>query len=98
MAGHPRHAEHIDFDEANESELAAHSISPVEVVQLATNDPVWVPNKKARAALWLAVGYTDGGRALTVPMTYVESRLLVRPVTGWDSTGGDKSRYLKGRR
>ena len=57
----------------------------------------WGPNKKARSALWLAVGYTDDGRALTVPLIYDDSRLMIRPVTGWDSTDGEKTKYLKGR-
>lgn len=97
MSGHPCHALDVDFDEGNESELAAHGISPSEAVELLNNDPVWAPNKRGRAGLWLAVGYTDGGRALTVPATYDESRFTVRPVTGWDSTDGEKARYLRGR-
>jgi uncharacterized DUF497 family protein len=94
---HPRHAEDVHFDEGNESELAAHGITASEAVELLNNDPVWAPNKKGRTALWLAVGYTDAGRALTVPATYDESRAMVRPVTGWDSTDGEKAKYLKGR-
>lgn len=97
MAGHPRHAAQVDFDEGNESELAAHNITASEVVELLISGPTWAPNKKGRAALWLAVGYTDGGRALTVPVIYDDSRLKIRPVTGWDSTDGEKTKYLKGR-
>jgi uncharacterized DUF497 family protein len=66
VAGHPRYAELLDFDDGNESELAGHQITPMDVYQLLENDPVWVPNKKKRAGVWLAVGFTDGGRALTV--------------------------------
>ena len=46
MCGHPLVAEAIDFDDGNESELARHGISAVEVWQVVTNDPTWVPNKK----------------------------------------------------
>src|SRR5680860_317617 len=70
VCGHPRDAETIDFDDGNESELAGHGITALEVFQLVTNDPTWVPNRKGRAGLWLAVGHTDGGRALTVPVAY----------------------------
>ena len=94
MCGHPRDAETIDFDDGNESELAGHGITALEVFQLVTNDPTWVPNKKGRAGLWLAVGHTDGGRALTVPVAYEEILREVRPITGWDSTAGEQTRYL----
>jgi uncharacterized DUF497 family protein len=94
VAGHPRDAELIEFDDGNESELAAHQISPVEVEQLFANDPKWAQNKKRRAGLWKAIGYTDGGRALTVPVMYDEIRLSVRPITGWDATAGERNRYL----
>ncbi len=96
MAGHPRHATRVEFDENNESELARHNISASEAFEVLTNDPKWAPNKKGRAGLWLAVGRTDGGRPLTLPITYDDSRLSVRPITGWDSTAGEKTRYLGG--
>lgn len=94
MAGHPREAESIEFDEGNEAELAAHHISPLEVVQLMCNEPRWARNKRRRAGVWKAVGHTDGGRALTVPVAYDEIRLSLRPITGWDTTDGERSRYL----
>lgn len=94
MGAHPRDAESVDFDEGNESELAAHGISASEVFQLLENSPKWAPNKKGRAGLWKAIGYTNGGRALTVPVTYDESQGVVRPITGWDCTPGERSKYL----
>ena len=96
MSAHPRSAELIEFDDGNESELAGHRISSAEVTQLLLNEPIWAPNAKGRAGLWLAVGYTSGGRALTVPVAYDEVRLAVRPITGWDTTSGERTRYLEG--
>lgn len=96
MTDHPRYADHIDFDEGNESELAAHSISPAEAMQVLTNDPLWARNKKGRAGVWLAVGRTNGGRALTLPVVYIEQTSAIRPITGWDSTKGEQTRYLRG--
>ena len=90
MSAHPHSAELIEFDDGNESELAGHRISATEVTQLLLNGPTWAPNTKGRAGLWLAVGYTNGGRALD------EVRLAVRPITGWDSTSGERARYLEG--
>ncbi len=48
---HPRHAEFIELDDGNESELAGHNISATEVTQLLLNEPTWAPNKKGRAGL-----------------------------------------------
>jgi uncharacterized DUF497 family protein len=95
VAGHPRYAEGIEFDEGNESELANHGISATEAYEVIANGPKWVPNKKNRAGLWKAVGRTNGGRALTLPVTYDEGRSVVRPITGWECTDGEKTRYLR---
>lgn len=98
MAGHhPRDATSVDFDEGNESELAAHHITASEAVEVFMNEPTWAKNKKGRAGVYLAVGFTDGGRALTIPVSYDEGQSMVRPITGWDSTPGEKAKYLKGR-
>lgn len=94
MSAHPRYAEVVELDEGNESELAAHGISAAEALQLLLNEPIWAPNKKGRAGMWLAVGYTNGGRALTVPVAYDEVRRVIRPITGWDATAGERTRYL----
>lgn len=76
-----RYAEFIDFDEGNESELIGHNITAAAVTQLLLNRPAWAPNHKGKTGLWLAVGYTTGGRALTVPVLYDEIRSAVRPIT-----------------
>jgi hypothetical protein len=94
VAGHPRDWEDFDLDDGNESELATHGISGTEALQVLDSDPEWVPNKKSRAGTWLAVGYTYGGRALTLPVTYNESLKKVRPITGWDCTTGERTKYL----
>jgi hypothetical protein len=99
VAGHhPRDATLVDLDEGNEAELAAHGITVVEVFEVLMNEPTWAQNRKGRAGLYIAVGFTHGGRALTIPVAYDEGKTMVRPVTGWDSTSGEKAKYLKGRR
>lgn len=97
MSNHPSSASSVGFDEGNESELAAHGIVPTEVLQMLRNGPTWARNKRRRAGVWKAIGLTDGGRAITVPISYDEDRAMVRPITGWDSTKGEWTRYLKGR-
>lgn len=94
MSSHPSQAEEIDFDEGNESELAAHNITAVEAWEVLAGDPTWVRNKKGRAGVWLAVGFTSGGRALTLPVAYDSGSATARPITGWDSTPGEHRRYL----
>jgi uncharacterized DUF497 family protein len=94
----PWHAEVIEWNEGNESELADHRISPSEVEELFQSDPEWVPNKKHRSGDWKMVGYTAGGRAITVVVSFNEARASLRPITGWECTPGDKTRYLGGRK
>jgi len=91
---HPRDAECIEWDDANESELAAHAIGTRDVEDVLSDEPVWVRNKKGRSGAYLAVGYNRGGRALTIVVTTDELRRVVRPITGWDSTEGERTRYL----
>lgn len=94
MADHPSAAEKIDFDDGNESELARHGITALEAWDVLTGDSTWARNKRGRAGVWLAVGYTRGGRALTLPVAYDSTTLTARPITGWDSTSGERARYL----
>ncbi len=93
---HPRDAEAWSWDDANERELASHRIAPWEVEQLFVEDPVWVPNKKTGSGEWKMVGYTRGGRPLAVVVTMRDA--AIRPITGWDATPGEKTKYLTKRR
>jgi len=90
----PWEAEAFEWDEGNESELAAHDINPEEVEDLFAQSPVWVPNKRHRPGDWKMVGRTAAGRALTVVVSMDERRALLRPVTGWDAAAGEITRYL----
>lgn len=54
--GHPREAESWEWDEDNESELAAHAISVDEVEQVWAEGPEWVRNKKHRAGDYKMLG------------------------------------------
>lgn len=89
---HPRWTSDVQIDEVNDTHLAEHAISTAEVVQVWRNEPVYVPNKKGRAATWLMLGDTTGGRALTVAVVVVAPDLL-RPITGWDTTTGELTRW-----
>lgn len=90
---HPRDADGLQFDEDNEAHLARHAITATDVTQVWLNGPLYVPNKKGLTATWLMLGDTDGGRALTVAIITVEPLLLLRPITGWNSTRGELTRW-----
>lgn len=92
----PWNAEAFEWDDGNERELAAHAVSPSEVEDLFEQGPTWLPNKRQRAADWKMVGYTLGGRSLTVVVRWYEARRILRPVTGWDCTASEITRYLRG--
>lgn len=40
------------------------------------------------------VGYDRGGRLLTLICRYYPDRRLLRPITGWPTTAGERTRYL----
>ncbi len=79
--GHPEDAEMVEFDDSNEAHMARHGVTPLEVLQVFNGDPLWAPNVKGRAADWLMIGRTRGGRALVVAVTYDDVRAALRPIT-----------------
>jgi uncharacterized DUF497 family protein len=94
---HPRDAEDLEFDERNEAHLARHGITATEVTQVWLDEPQYVPNKAGLAATWLMLGDTAGGRSLTVAVLTLETVLRLRPITGWNSTAGELTRWRRGR-
>jgi len=80
----------LEFDDYNEQELAAHSVSLVEVMQMLSNRYTVRRNKRAAGGTRQLIGETDGGRVLTVILveTAVDGRW--RPITGWESTQDEK--------
>lgn len=95
---HPRDTDDLDFDDENEAHLARHAITPTEVAEVFMDQPVFVPNKKGLAAAWLMLGDTTGGRALTIAALVLEAQRRLRPITGWDSTPRELTRWRQGRR
>lgn len=59
---------------------------------------MFVPNKKGLTAAWLMLGDTTSGRSLTVATICLEARRRLRPITGWNSTKGELTRWRGGRR
>jgi hypothetical protein len=46
---------------------------------------------------WIMVGRTDGGRVLTIVVELLEEAQGLRPITGWPSSTGEQTRYLRRR-
>ncbi len=91
---HPSEAEFVEFDDANEAHLALKSVSPLELMQVFRNDPLWAANKRNRTAAWLMIGRTDGGRAIVAAVIYNEVRSSVRPITARTCTPAEESKWL----
>lgn len=72
----------FDWDHGNVDELGAHGVLPYEAEQVFLNGPRWFRNKKDGAGDYRIVGWTDGGRALTIIVALREGH-VVRVVTGW---------------
>lgn len=85
----------FEWDEGNESELARHHITPEEVQQVFDNDPAWASNKRNRPGNRLMIGRTNSGRVLTIVVRIVPELELIRAITGWDSTRGERARYQR---
>lgn len=93
---HPSNAEELHWDEGNEGELSGHGIVPMEVHQVFENGATWVRNKRNRAGDFKMIGHTRGGRTLTIVVRWIEETRQLRPITGWETTDGEQTRYMKG--
>ena len=92
----PSHAEALEWDEGNERELAgawhragggARGVG--QPADLGAERPPQVRRlEDVRHDLQL-------GR-LTIVVPYPADRGAIRPITGWDTTRGERSRYFKG--
>lgn len=80
----------LEWDEDNEAEIAAHGVRPAEVEQILGNRHVVRRNKKRRSGVYKLIGFTDGGRILTVILGETWTPDRYRPITAWDSTRGER--------
>jgi hypothetical protein len=80
------HIAELEFDEYNEAELAAHQITPYEVMQILRNRFTVRRNRRNRSGNHQLIGETDGSRVLTIILAATTEPDRWRPVTGWDSS------------
>ena len=93
LVGSPLDAELLEIDDGNELHVTAHGVSVVEVEQVFEDDPLWVPNKKGRTGNYLMVGRTNGNRPVTTAVVYDDIRRTVRPITAYESTDAEITRW-----
>ena len=90
----PWSAEVIEWDPRNEEELHPHGIYLRDIEDVFFDQPKWVPNKRGRSGDFLMIGYNRSRRALTIAVSYDQIRRALRPITGWDCTESERTRYL----
>lgn len=87
----------FQFDDWNREELHRHRVTEDEVRQVLDNDPVFLPNVKAGMAPVVMIGYTFGGRLLTIPLDRTPVEHVWRPATGWDASPDQRARHAAAR-
>jgi len=85
----------LEFDDHNEQELAQHNIDVLEVHAVLAQQPLFVRNKRGRAAAYKVIGPDNGGTMLTIAIAPTPVAGRWRPVTGWASTKGEVTLWRK---
>jgi hypothetical protein len=88
----PLHVAELEFDE-HEAEMARHGVSAIEVFQVLEADYRLFRNKRNRAAEYVMIGVSYGGRLLTVPLARTAVPGRWRPATAWESSTAERTRY-----
>jgi uncharacterized DUF497 family protein len=85
----------LDFDDYNREELAQHGIDLLQVHAVLGRQPLFVRNKRGRAATYKVIGPDNSGTMLTIPIAPTAVPGQWRPVTGWASTRGEVTLWRK---
>jgi uncharacterized DUF497 family protein len=82
----------FDWDESNVSHISRHRVAPEEAEEVLSNNAAVVEIRSRRGeARILAVGETDGGRALAVVFPLLEQR--IRVVTAYPANAQMRRAY-----
>ena len=84
------------FDDENEAKFNRNRVSLTEVQQVFMKWPKYYRNHPGARASHVMVGPTRSGRTLVVPIESVGFDDLWRPVTAFEASPGQLSRYRKG--
>ena len=95
MPSTPPRVDELEFDEHNEEELARHGIDPTRTYEVLAWQPLFVRNKRGRAAAYKVIGPDSSGTMVTIAIATTTVRGHWRPVTGWASTRGEITLWRK---
>jgi uncharacterized DUF497 family protein len=87
--------EMIDWDDENEEHLKRHTITYDDVYDVLHGPTARLQDKDPRTDRWKILGYTLGGRPLTLKCSYDPIRRVLRPITGWTATAQERTRYFR---
>jgi uncharacterized DUF497 family protein len=73
----------IEIDDGNEEHLTRHGVSIAEVQQVLAGHPDIRRNRKDRAGTHVALGQTNGGRRVVVPLID-KGNGRIRPISAWE--------------
>lgn len=73
----------FSFDEENEAEMAAHGISPKQLVQVLDGLYQVRKNRRGRRAAHMVIGRDHQGQCIAIPIVPTYDRRVWRPVTAW---------------
>jgi uncharacterized DUF497 family protein len=83
----------FEWDRNNLRKIRAHRITPEEVEQVLSNDPILIYEQDVEGEpRYVYYGETDVGRLLAVVLT--ERNEKIRVVTAYDLNAGQKYEYL----
>jgi uncharacterized DUF497 family protein len=86
----------FEWDAANRSHIARHSITPAEAEEAVRIDPLEAAVQEHESeARVLCFGRTKAGRLLTI--LYTERRGKIRVVTGYEMTEEQQRLYFQGK-
>lgn len=80
------------FDPVNETKLAHHRVTTIEVLEILDRDPRFFVNRRGRRASYVMVGRTISDRVLVVPIEDW-GRGVWRPTTAFEANGWQVRRY-----
>jgi hypothetical protein len=71
------------FDEENEDEMAAHGVSPDQLLEVLDAPYRVKKNRRGRRASHLIIGRDRQNQCIAIPIEPTYDRVIWRPVTAW---------------
>jgi uncharacterized DUF497 family protein len=86
----------FDWDQSNLKKIRAHRITPAEVEQALSRDPILIYEQTANGeARFVYYGETERNRTLAIVLTERDNQ--IRVITAYDLDAGQKRDYLERR-